>query len=105
MARARNQVISGDYKGCFIHSRYNLANIVTKDSGNIYLDKSTVEKYEYISNENNGTFNILAAKETMIRSYNIFRVKIIFKDGKESLTEIDGYVYRALIRGCFYYTS
>lgn len=53
------------------------------------LNSTTVESYEVLG----GTAGAM--------SKNGYQVKILFKDGKKSLLEVDDKLYKAIVQACF----
>ena len=115
MAKAKNQVVTGDYQGKVIAliggELYITLNIT--GSKRVMLDKSQVESYELIKAETSksassgimrgavgaaflGPVGLLAGVSA--KNVGINTVAIRFKDGKKSLLEIDEEKYRQLIQ-------
>ncbi len=116
---ALNSVIAGDYKkynvlyqgGSVYLSEFNSWNPKT-----IYLDKDTVREYNVV-NENYkktvggvvgraavgaailGPIGLLAGATA--KNKGTYVVAITFRDGKQSLLEIDEKRYKALVTSCF----
>lgn len=85
-----NRVINGDYAGCqVVGGGIANASIALGFIKQLYLNSSTVESYEVLG----GVVGAL--------SKNGYQVKIIFKDGKKSLLEIDEKLYKAIVQACF----
>ena len=81
---AKNRVINGDYAGSLV--------VGGGSSGflkQLRLNSTTVESYEVLG----GTAGAM--------SKNGYQVKILFKDGKKSLLEVDDKLYKAIVQACF----
>lgn len=120
MSGARNIVIAGDYypfKVCKSGvSVYIMAGVFTN---HIHIDSTTVESYKLIDSQNvdaslasmasraaiggavAGDFGALAGIASA-PDRNIYVVLINFKDGKQSLMEVDGEIYSAIKKNCVY---
>lgn len=83
---ARNKVIAGDYQNKAVIGARGAVSIITGFGKVLNLNTTTVESYEHKSEDHK--------KGTHI-------VSVEFKDGKKSLMEIDGNVYKALIQAMF----
>lgn len=114
---AKNEVIAGDYKGKLLSTTSAKPYIIIKPGHPLYLDKTTIESYELITDEHRksaasgvgrglvggallGPVGLLAGGLSA-KSKGIYQVAIQFKDGKRSLVEIDDKIYKALIKACF----
>lgn len=87
---AKNRVINGDYAGSLVvGGGSSNAGISLGFLKQLRLNSTTVESYEVLG----GT-----AGAIMKGGY---QVKIIFKDGKKSLLDIDESKYKAIIQACF----
>lgn len=115
---AKNMVIAGDYanKGvggngliAFISLGFGLKNM-------LILDKTTVESYEIVDEETRksaasgvargavgaallGPIGLMAGLSA--KNKNTYTIALRFKDGKNSLIEIDQKIYKVLIRKLF----
>lgn len=87
---AKNQVIAGDYQNKAVLGARGAVSIIVGFGKMVNLDQTTVESYEHKSEDQK--------KGTHI-------VSIEFKDGKKSLIEIDGNVYKALLQAMFQTSS
>lgn len=87
---AKNRVISGEYAGSLVVGG-GVANAAISLGliKKLNLNSLTVESYEVLG----GTAGAL--------SKNGYQVKIVFKDGKKSLLEIDEKLYKAIVQACF----
>lgn len=87
---AKNRVISGDYAGSLIVGG-GMANagISLGLIKQLRLNSSTVESYEVLG-------GVAGAM-----SKNGYQVKVVFKDGKKSLLEVDEKLYKAIVQACF----
>ncbi|MEK5331561.1 hypothetical protein [Lysinibacillus sp. FSL W8-0992] len=83
---AKNQVIAGDYQQKRVIGANGVIGILLGFGKIVNLDQTTVESYEHKSEDHK--------KGTHV-------VSIEFKDGKKSLVEIDGNVYKALLQAMF----
>lgn len=87
---AKNRVINGDYAGSQIVGGGTAnAAIALGFIKQLRLNNSTVESYEVLG----GVAGAI--------SKNGYQVKVIFKDGKKSLLEIDEKLYKAIVQACF----
>ena len=113
---AKNKVIAGDYLNCSITCFFGLVNIVVSFKESIIMDKSTIEQYEIINEENRksassavgrglvgglllGPVGLLAGLSA--KSKGIHTIAIQFKNGKKSLIEVDDKIYKELIKKLF----
>jgi hypothetical protein len=119
MASARNEVIKGDYATWSVIKGYNslyLHLIFNENSKDIYLNKNTVESYQVITEEQrkSGTSAVLRAGAGAFlfggvgllaglsaKNKGTYLVAIQFKDGKQSLIEIDETRYKLLVQAMF----
>lgn len=87
---AKNRVINGDYAGSQIVGGGAVnAAIALGFIKQLRLNSTTVESYEVLG----GTAGAM--------SKNGYQVKILFKDGKKSLLEVDEKIYKAIVQACF----
>lgn len=88
---AKNRVINGDYAGSQVVGGGAAANaaIAFGFIKQLRLNSSTVESYEVLG-------GVAGAV-----SKNGYQVKIIFKDGKKCLLEVDEKLYKAIVQACF----
>ena len=110
---AQNKVIAGDYIGKMAGVSLGQLYIATSFGKPMYLNKQNIEAYELITDEQRksaasgvirgavgatllGPVGLLAAKNK-----GIYTVAIKFKDGKNSLLEVDDKFYKALIKTMF----
>ncbi len=117
MASAANKVIAGDYEKKSVVASGSKAAILTGFMKFFYLDKTTVEAYELITDEHRksaasgavrgivggvllGPVGMLAGGLSA-KSKGIYQVAIQFKDGKRSLIEVDDKIYKLIIKNCF----
>jgi len=113
---AKNKVIAGDYVGKVIISTFNSVAIGVSFGKNLSVDKQTVESYEVITDEHRksavsgvargavgalllGPVGLLAGLSA--KNKGIFTVAIKFKDGKNSLVEINDKIYKNIIKTLF----
>ena len=112
MARARNKVIAGDYEGDYVTNTI-LGGL---QIGSKTVSKSTIEMYELITEEKMksgtsavfrgavgyailGPVGVLAGLSAKNKEINT--VAIQWKDGKKSLIEVDGKLYKAIVAALF----
>lgn len=115
---AKNTVIAGDYEGKIVCNNNAGVYIPLNFSGSkkVKLDKENIETYEVITEETRksassgimrgavgaailGPVGLLAGVSA--KNKGLFTVAIKFKDGKNSLIEIDDKVYKVLVKQCF----
>lgn len=116
MAKAKNMVIAGDYQGKAVMGGAK-PGIVVKVFRPLYLDSTTVESYEVITDEHRksaasgvarglvggallGPVGMLAGGLSA-KDKGIYQIAIQFKDGKKSLIEVDDAIYKAIVAMCF----
>lgn len=116
MARARNKVIAGDYKGKLVGGSFGEAFISLTMAKFLYLNKETVDSLTPLDDDNQisvasaamrglvgelvlGPIGLVAAATAKRNRIHI--VGIEFKDGKRSVVEIDDKRYRNLVQACF----
>ena len=88
--KAKNRVINGDYAGSqIVGGGAANAAIALGFIKQLRLNSTTVESYEVLG----GTAGAM--------SKNGYQVKILFKDGKKSLLEVDEKIYKAIVQACF----
>jgi hypothetical protein len=117
---ARNKVIAGDYEN-FKVGGYNRngAFVITPFSqgwDSIYMNKRTVEMYEVLSEEKikSGTSAVLRGGMGALllgpvgllaglsaKNKGIHVIAIFWKDGKQSLIEVDDDLYKVFLQGMF----
>ena len=113
---AKNKVIAGDYDGKLITPTLGYIMIRISFSEKIYLDKNKIESYEVITDEHRksamsgitrgaigatllGPIGLLAGLSA--KSKGIYTIALKFKDGKNSLIEINDNLYKILIKSLF----
>lgn len=113
---AKNMVIAGDYMGKPITSIGGVTQIFVDRKNYVLLDKYGVESYDVITEETRksaasgiargavgaallGPVGLLAGLSAKNKS--TVTVAVRFKDGKNSLIEVDEKVYKAFIRAMF----
>jgi hypothetical protein len=111
---AKCKVIAGDYEGNDVGVKPN--DGVYIDKVDIRLNKSTVDSYEVLNEEQKksamttigrglggalilGPVGLLAGLSA--KSNNTYTVSITFKDGKRSLLEINQFIYSYLVKSMF----
>lgn len=115
---AKNRVLSGDYAGKqILGGGVSQAGISIGFIKQLYLNKTTVESYEVINNENQkgmasgvargivggallGGVGAIAGAASA-KNKGIYTIAIQFKDGKRSLIEVDDKIYKAIVQNCF----
>ena len=115
MARARNKVVAGDYRGKLVCSGFGEAFISLTTTKPLYLNKDTVRTLVPLKDDSRisvasaamrglagelilGPIGLVAAATA--RRDGIHIVGIEFKDGKRSVVEIDDRRYEAMARSC-----
>lgn len=113
---AKNTVIAGDYLYKSVSTVLGMPAIGIGFGKSLFLDKDNVESYELITDEHRksavsgvsrglvggvllGPVGLLAGLSAKNKSTMV--VAIEFKDGKKSLIEMDGKVYKALLQKMF----
>lgn len=113
---AQNKVIAGDYIGKMTGVSLGQLYIATSFGKPMYLNKQNIEAYELITDEQRksaasgvirgavgatllGPVGLLAGLSA--KNKGIYTVAIKFKDGKNSLLEVDDKFYKALIKMMF----
>lgn len=86
----KNIVTNGDYAGSFVVGGNGINTAISLSLfKTLPLNSTTVESYEVLG----GT-----AGAMMKGGY---QVKVIFKDGKKSLLDIDEVKYKSIVKACF----
>lgn len=113
---AKNRVVAGDYQGKFLAASFNKIYIGVSLGKNLYLNKETVESYEVITDEQRksaasgiargavgaallGPVGLLAGLSA--KNKGTYNIAIKFKDGKNSLVEVDDKIYKILMKALF----
>ena len=116
MARARNKVIAGDYKGKLVGGSFGEAFISLTMTKLLYLNKETVGSLTPLDDDSQisvasaamrglvgelvlGPIGLVAAATAKRNGIHI--VGIEFKDGKRSVVEVDDKRYRSMVQACF----
>ena len=116
MARARNKVIAGDYKGKLVGGSFGEAFISLTMTKFLYLNKETVGSLTPLDDDSQisvasaamrglvgelvlGPIGLVAAASAKRNGIHI--VGIEFKDGKRSVVEVDDKRYRSMVQACF----
>lgn len=116
MAKARNKVIAGDYKGKLVGGNFGEAFISLTMTKFLYLNKDTVCGFTPLDDESQisvasaamrglvgelvlGPIGLVAA--VTAKRNGIHAVGIEFKDGKRSVIEVDNKKYKSLVQSCF----
>lgn len=114
---AKNKVIAGDYSGKQVTGSLGVVQIIISFSNTILLDKSTVDGIEVVTDEHRksaasgvgrgliggallGPVGLLAGGLSA-KSKSTFTVAVKFKDGKNSLIEVNDKIYKSLLKKCF----
>ena len=114
---AKNMVVAGDYLGKVVVSTLGTVQISTGLFKSITLNNTTVEGYELVTDEHRksaasgvtrgliggallGPVGMLAGGLSA-KNKGTYTVAIRFKDGKNSLLEVDDKVYKSLVKSCF----
>lgn len=113
---AKNKVIAGDYIGKIMGASFGQIYIGVGLGKKLYLNKDIIESYEVITEEQRksaasgiargavgaallGPVGLLAGLSA--KNKGTYNVAIKFKDGKNSLVEIDDKIYKELMRIMF----
>lgn len=113
---AKNMVIAGDYMNKGVANILGSAQILLDRKNVITLDKYTVDSYDVITEDSRksaasgiargavgvallGPVGMLAGLSA--KNKNTITIAIRFKDGKNSLIEIDEKIYKVFIRAMF----
>ena len=114
---AKNRVLAGDYVGSLVSQALGQPYIGIGIGKSVYINRSTVESYEVITDEHRksaasgiarglvagallGSVGLLAGGLSA-KTKGIYQIAVQFKDGKRSLIEVDDKVYKAIIKSCF----
>ena len=117
MAKAKNKVIAGANMGKAVSSVMGKPYIVMGFTKSVYLDNTTVETYEVVTDEHRksassgvargliggallGPVGMLAGGLSA-KNKGIYQVAIQFKNGTKSLLEVGDKIYKAIIASCF----
>ncbi len=113
---AKDMVIAGDYQGKGVAQSFGNVYIALSFKNLLYLDKTTIEAYEVVTEESRksavsgvarglvggallGPVGLLAGISA--KNKGTITLVIQFKDGKKSLLEINDKIYKALIQKMF----
>lgn len=113
---AKNKVVAGDYKGYGICSVFGAVSMSLGFQDNIVLNKSTVESYDLITDEHRksassgiirgavgatllGPVGLLAGLSA--KNKGIYTLALKFKNGNNSLIEVDDKIYKNLLKSLF----
>jgi len=116
MAKAKNKVIAGDYKGKVVAKTLGVVYIQKGVFGTLDINKENVECYELITDKQQksavsgvargavgaallGPVGMLAGLSA--KSKGIYTVAIQFKSGENCLVEVDDKLYGAIVKNCF----
>lgn len=120
MGKARNKVISGDYKGKLVTCSFGSVSIALSLTKLLNLTSESVEAVVPLDEEVQlsvpsaairgfvgemllGPIGLVAAASAKQRS--IHTVGIQFQDGKRSVLEVDDKTYKAIVTACFKVSS
>lgn len=121
-AKAKNKVIAGDYESYGVidgfdnKKKESKAEIILSFKNCVEIDKDTVESYEIITEEKRksassgiargaigmtllGPVGLLAAMSA--KQKGIYTIALKFKDGKNSLIEVDEKIYKRILKTLF----
>jgi hypothetical protein len=115
---AKNAVIAGDYQGKGIGLVLGSPNIIMgmNPNNNILLDKFSIDTYDVITEDIRksaasgvirgavgtallGPVGLLAGLSA--KNKGVYTIAVRFKDGKNSLMEVDEKIYKAIVKMCF----
>lgn len=116
MARARNKVIAGDFKGKLVGGSFGEAFISLTMTKFLCLNKETVGSLTPLDDDSQisvasaamrglvgelvlGPIGLVAAATAKRNGIHV--VGIEFKDGKRSVVEVDDKRYRSVVQACF----
>lgn len=123
MAKAKNQVIAGDFVGQKLSVSFGRVSI-NMNFGSIELNKDSVESYELITDEHRKSVVSGAARGIIggailgsagmvagslsAKSKGIYQIAIQFREdrkatysNKRCLVEVDDTIYKAIVKNCF----
>lgn len=113
---ARNKVIAGDYLGCMVSSSFGVVSILTSFTGSVVINKHFASRYEVIDESSRKSAASIAGRALVgsffggigavagalsAKNKGIYVVAISFKDGKNSLIEVDDKIYKAIVTAMF----
>ena len=115
---AKNVVVAGDYKGKIICNNTAGVYIPINFTGSkkVMLNKDEIETYEVITEDirKSASSGVIrgAVGATLLEPVGLlaglsaknkgeYTIAIKFKDGKNSLIEIDEKIYKAFVKACF----
>lgn len=113
---AKNIVIAGDYMGKMVICALGDVSISTGFTKSVGINKYTIEGYELVTDEHRksaasgitrglvggallGPVGMLAGLSA--KKKGTYTVAVRFKDGKQSLLEVNDKVYKAIVKSCF----
>lgn len=105
-----NRVVAGDYSGYGINCTLGICQIVHGFKTKVELNSDTIESFEEVDmTEKRSTGKLIAGSMfgrvgTLLGATAKNRThtcKIVFKDGKKSLVELDDKAYKAIQRATF----
>lgn len=110
-------MLAGDYAGKqVLGGGVSQASISLGFLKQIYLNKTTIQEYEVLTDEHQksaasgiargavgalllGPVGLLAGMSA--KDKGIYTIAIKFKDGKNSLIEVDDKIYKSIVQSCF----
>lgn len=113
---AKNKVIAGDYQGNNILASFGNVVLATSVFKNFPLDKTTVKEYEIIDEESRKSATSAVGRAFVggvilgpvgwlaglsAKSKKTHTIALEFEDGKRSLIEVDGKVFKAFMNKMF----
>ena len=111
-----NRVVAGDYKGQGVMSSFGSPVITLPWLKTLKIDKETVEEHEVITEESRKSATSAVGRAFVgslflgpvglaaglsAKSKGTYQIAIQFKDGKRSLLEVDGKIYKAIVQKLF----
>lgn len=113
---AKNKVIAGDHEGCAVSQKSGNAYVILKNGGFVHLNSENVETYQVVDESFKksavsvvvgsaigatllGPVGLLAGIAAKNKGTHIVAIK--FRDGGNSLFEVDDKIYKAIITKCF----
>lgn len=113
----KNKVVAGDYVGFQVAAAFGVVSIITGFGKQVQLNSETVESYELMTDEHRksaasgvarglvggfllGGIGILAGGLSA-KEKGRYQIALQFKDEKKSLLDVDGKIYKTLVKCCF----
>lgn len=116
---AQNSVIAGDYKQYHVFCRGNAVYLSEPSSWNpktVELNKETIREYNVVNENYNKTVGGVVGRAAVgaailgpigllagatAKNKGTYVIAVTFRNGKQSLLEIDEKRYKALVTNCF----